>query len=342
MAAHCETEDEDVVARTREHFAWPAGPGVLMIDCDSPPTGEPLDPRATAGRPGECVPGIGNSSSHLAAQRIVVHLHGGRSRTAGIAGQRLYIPVTDARDIPRAGQALADRLWLAGRRSRIDLSGSGAMLERSIIDAGVWQPERLDFAGGAECGPGLDQRLPAPLLINASAEYLDTRQALPDLTGPERARLAELREATRSAVRPLADAARAVWIDERVEHAVNRLPKEQRESAKPRIERAYREAADGGALGPDVIIQIHGMGERSVAQILAKPSQYHGKLCRDPLEHLTTFFRFTRENSLIVYLGGYHNQARRKLLLKIYDAYPDAKYYHFGDIDAGGFQIFGI
>lgn len=58
------------------------------------------------------------------------------------------------------------------------------------------------------------------------------------------------------------------------------------------------------------------------------------------IENLTTFFRFTRENSLIVYLGGYHNQARRKLLLKIYDAYPDAKYYHFGDIDAGGFQIF--
>lgn len=283
MAAHCETEDEDVVARTREHFAWPAGPGVLMIDYDAPPSGEPLTREQLLSALANACPALAAAAAiwRPSASSCIYTAEGQELR--GIAGQRLYLPVTDARDIPRAGQALADRLRLAGY-GRIDLSGSGAMLERTIIDAGVWQPERLDFAGGAECGPGLEQRLPEPLLINASADYLDSRQALPDLTGPERARLAELKEATRSAVRPLADAARAVWIDERVEHAVKRLPKEQRESAKPRIERAYREAADGGALGPDVIIHIHGMGERTVAQILAKPSQYHGKLCRDPLE----------------------------------------------------------
>ena len=283
MAAHCETEDEDIVARTREHFAWPAGSGVLMIDYDAPPSGEPLTREQLQDALASACPALAAAAAiwRPSASSCIYTAEGQELR--GIAGQRLYIPVTDARDIPRAGQALADRLWLAGY-GRIDLSGSGAMLERTIIDAGVWQPERLDFAGGAECGPGLEQRLPEPLLINASADYLDSRQALPDLTGPERARLAELREAARSAVRPQADVARAVWINERVEHAVKRLPKEHREEAKPRIERAYCEAADGGALGPDVIIHIHGMGERTVAQILAKPSQYHGKLCRDPLE----------------------------------------------------------
>lgn len=57
------------------------------------------------------------------------------------------------------------------------------------------------------------------------------------------------------------------------------------------------------------------------------------------VENLTSFFRYYEENSLLVYLGGYHNRIRRKLLQKIYDAIPDAKYYHFGDIDAGGFLI---
>lgn len=58
------------------------------------------------------------------------------------------------------------------------------------------------------------------------------------------------------------------------------------------------------------------------------------------VENLTSFFRYHEENSLLVYLGGYHNRVRRKLLQKIYDAIPAAKYYHFGDIDAGGFLIF--
>ena len=58
------------------------------------------------------------------------------------------------------------------------------------------------------------------------------------------------------------------------------------------------------------------------------------------VENLTSFFRYHEENSLLVYLGGYHNRVRRKLLQKIYDAIPTAKYYHFGDIDAGGFLIF--
>lgn len=58
------------------------------------------------------------------------------------------------------------------------------------------------------------------------------------------------------------------------------------------------------------------------------------------IENLTTFFRWNEENSLIVYLGGYHNSARRMLLKEIYANIPSASYFHFGDIDAGGFEIF--
>lgn len=58
------------------------------------------------------------------------------------------------------------------------------------------------------------------------------------------------------------------------------------------------------------------------------------------IENLTSFFRFEKEKSLIIYLGGYHNHVRRVLLEKICEIFPNANYYHFGDIDAGGFQIF--
>lgn len=58
------------------------------------------------------------------------------------------------------------------------------------------------------------------------------------------------------------------------------------------------------------------------------------------IENLTTFFRWQDEDSLILYLGGYHNSVRRSLLKMIYRQLPDVEYYHFGDIDVGGFEIY--
>lgn len=57
------------------------------------------------------------------------------------------------------------------------------------------------------------------------------------------------------------------------------------------------------------------------------------------IENLTSFFRYCEEDSLMIYLGGYHNRIRRTLLNMIYETIPDANYCHFGDMDAGGFSI---
>lgn len=71
-----------------------------------------------------------------------------------------------------------------------------------------------------------------------------------------------------------------------------------------------------------------------------RASQGHSIQYVYTIENLTTFFRFQKENSLIIYLGGYHNHVRRELLAKVYETFPNATYLHFGDIDAGGFQIY--
>lgn len=58
------------------------------------------------------------------------------------------------------------------------------------------------------------------------------------------------------------------------------------------------------------------------------------------IENLTTFFHWKEADSLLIYLGGYHNASRRNLLRLIYEQLPRAEYLHFGDIDAGGFEIY--
>lgn len=57
------------------------------------------------------------------------------------------------------------------------------------------------------------------------------------------------------------------------------------------------------------------------------------------IENLTTFNAFHESDTFAVYLGGYHNSHRRDFIKKIYRDNPYAEYYHFGDIDAGGFYI---
>ena len=57
------------------------------------------------------------------------------------------------------------------------------------------------------------------------------------------------------------------------------------------------------------------------------------------VENLTSFHLVDCENRLVIYLGGFHNAVRRHLIMKIHQQNPDVAFYHFGDIDAGGFQI---
>ena len=57
------------------------------------------------------------------------------------------------------------------------------------------------------------------------------------------------------------------------------------------------------------------------------------------IENLTSFNSFNDKDAFAIYLGGYHNSIRRKMIRKIYENNPDKEYYHYGDIDAGGFYI---
>lgn len=57
------------------------------------------------------------------------------------------------------------------------------------------------------------------------------------------------------------------------------------------------------------------------------------------VENLTSFHDFNNSEYFVIYLGGFHNRTRRNFLKKVYDDNPGCSYFHFGDIDAGGFYI---
>ncbi len=80
----------------------------------------------------------------------------------------IYVAIPDASILPDPKE-LQERIliaaWLAGH-GRIELSKSGAMLKRCVIDVSVLAPERLVFEAAPELGEGLEQRRP-------KAEFID-------------------------------------------------------------------------------------------------------------------------------------------------------------------------
>ena len=57
------------------------------------------------------------------------------------------------------------------------------------------------------------------------------------------------------------------------------------------------------------------------------------------IENLTSFNRMEKESTFLIFLSGYHNSVKQKLIRKIYDMNPTLEWYHFGDIDPDGFYI---
>ena len=58
------------------------------------------------------------------------------------------------------------------------------------------------------------------------------------------------------------------------------------------------------------------------------------------VENLTTYHDTDCHNSVVIYLGGFHNTVRTSLLKKIYAENKNVDYYHKGDLDVYGFLIF--
>ena len=57
------------------------------------------------------------------------------------------------------------------------------------------------------------------------------------------------------------------------------------------------------------------------------------------VENLTTYHDLYDKDAVYIYLGGYHNSAKQKLLEKIYEDNRECGFYHAGDIDVYGFLI---
>ncbi|WP_141056589.1 hypothetical protein [Tepidiphilus succinatimandens] len=261
-----------VIARSREFFQWANAPGVLLLDFDAPKDGEPLGIDAALGALFTAVPELEAAPMVIRPSSSSCIWHGERE-LAGLRGFHIYVIVADARRIPELGETIKGRLWLAGF-GRYEVSKSGALLERTLVDASVWQPERLVFAAGAHCIAPLEQRRGPPIVRHPEAPPLD---GLPPLTQSERKRIGEVQHVARQAVAPLAREKREAFAQELADELSDGTDLEH-------AAHLAQQAIEKKILHGDFPLILEDGRTVTVGEVLDHRARYHGALCHDPLE----------------------------------------------------------
>jgi hypothetical protein len=282
----------NAISRTNRHFQYAQAPGILMLDYDPPIDGDGLSKPELVKRLLDAVPELAATSLlwfPSASSHICVPY--GEDLT-GLRGQRLYVALTDASDIPRLGEQIVLRLWAAGE-GRYEISKSGALLKRTLVDASVWQPSRLDFAAGASLGDGLEQRRGVPELIpaegcdpDAECSFFDSKALLPDAE-PEISNRAEaaMRRAEED-IRPRSSARRRAFVRERIEENGANEQNSVREETEETIIRAIEDAI----LDQDFVLHLHdpnsvdSLARVTVATVLSDVDRYDQRAACDPIE----------------------------------------------------------
>jgi hypothetical protein len=265
-----------VLLRNRKHMGWPVGPAVMMVDHD-PADGVPALVRDRLLEAFyEAMPEL-RDAPHFwrpSASSCVYDSSTGEE-IRGVTGQRLYFLVDDGREIERVGKLLVNRLWLIGH-GYIKLSQDGRCLERTLADALVWQPERLDFAAGAQCTPPLEQRRPPPMRFGGFAP-LATRD-LCALTEAELQKIAQLKKIAKDSREPEARKIREKRIKEKTQKLQTRGLDEK--TAVAVAQYAYEQDR---LLSPFVLTSKDDV-EVTVDEILNNPEQWHDARFHDPID----------------------------------------------------------
>ena len=181
-----------------------------MLDCDARPGKPALRWQDIDQIIAQIVPGWSETQRLWRASSSAFIYTSAGSELIGLGGWRGYIILDDAAAIPAVGAYIYQRLWDLGH-GHILISKAGQPLDRSLIDAAIWQPERVDFAAEPVLESGLMRRAPQPTLLG-SAPLLATAGIKAPLTLREWRQSSEALKKAKHDVEPEVIAIRKAFV----------------------------------------------------------------------------------------------------------------------------------
>lgn len=276
--ADTEAQQQGAIARTRDNFEFRRAPGLMMQDHDGLPNGalslDQFRTRLLTAAPALTnAPMLGRPSASAGCQRP-----DGTALTP-LDRHRVYIPVLDASLIPKAGKALDDLLWATPGEGWIAISKSGQALLRTLVDASVWQPERLDFAGPPDLMDGVTRPDTAGVIYGQEDALFDLRLLIDSVTPGIRKDADAARKAARAAAKPECNAIAKANAAERAPALAAR-----RGISLAQAVGVLERANQHGVLMGDYELTCSDGTTVTVAQLLDNPHRFHATRYADPLD----------------------------------------------------------
>lgn len=266
------------IARERASITWPEGLAVLMLDHDAGDGG--------TCPPEEVVRALVKAAPALDGQRFLFWPSSSsylrdrdEGELRGLRGFHLYILI-EGSAIPAVVAHLREALAAAGY-IRFEVSASGALLERAIVDFSVFQPERIDYAAPPVCKNGIEAFGRESRFIGGDRDILPPG----DWTIPREMQQAAERNraAARASREPQALAVRAARIEDdaaRQREIDATIPEEV---ARERAEAAL-ETGDLYADFPIVVFESERKSTVTVREVCADPKRFQEAQTLDPIE----------------------------------------------------------
>ncbi len=285
----CDSDPEWRISRSRECFQYHDGPGVIFLDHDRGENIHPPMPTLSRSELRDVIISVfpeAASAAAIAKPSSSAGIYGPEEPVPSLeaSGCHLHFVAADARDIPRFAKALFIKLWLAGH-GHIKITKDGKLLERTVIDAAVFQPERLDYCSPAVVYPPLKslQRVdgvPVDLSMTWQGGLLDTTllQVTKDEDALYQAMVAKAK--ADPAIAQEASRLKGVTIEEQAQKIIKANPAIPKDVAVKQVTRSF----ETGVLSYWHLVSIDDETTVMVKDILADLDKYAGAECRDPIE----------------------------------------------------------
>lgn len=273
------------ITRSNDHLVFVESPGVMSGDYD-PSTGQ------SAMHQEELISALRAVFPPLADVDILWRPSSGSciydietgDEEVGITGQRIWVAVKVASDLPRFGKLVNDRAVLQGH-GWVFISKTENMEVRSLLDSAMFRPAQADYVAGAVVKPdsGIKQRLPDPQIYAGSQRMLDTR-FFPDLSYEEREQLKAIKERLIEEARPQGERLRLAYQNTHGKRLVDEFGYPEARAREIVDYRLKHDLLASDVLYFDHLVTQEGYTGTRVSEVLAHPDAFDGKNFADPLE----------------------------------------------------------
>jgi putative DNA primase/helicase len=270
------------VSASKQYLSHRNQPGILIIDVDIKDADEVAGLYLSGGQPyktheaaldvlskilpeaDQCALMIGWSTSS--------NLYNGSKRVKGTGGIRIYMPVTDASQIPRLLEIMHKRSWVQGEGWGF-VDRAGRFHERSFVDTALDRPTQPDFAA-PDLSDGLTQDRE---WVDYEGDWLYPSNVAP-LTPEQEKQYEQARSQAETELAPAMKAQRTKWLE-------NKTKELEREGlSQKRAKTAATQLLDNSVLYPTGSVLFDDGTKATILELLTDGAAHDGKTCCDPVE----------------------------------------------------------